>query len=53
MTDALREKIWDLVEPQLEAFERTGSYIDKRLLEKKVLDIIQDIELEIEGGYMR
>jgi hypothetical protein len=48
MTDAIKQRIWDLVAPQIEAFERTGAHIERRLLEQEVEDIFTDIEDEME-----
>ena len=44
MTDATKELIWELVEPQLEMYDRMNLPVERRMLEMKVLDLIQTIE---------
>lgn len=44
MTDATKELIWELVEPQFEMYDRMNLPVERRLLEMKVLDLIQTIE---------
>ena len=44
MTDATKELIWELVEPQLEMYDRMNLLVERRMLEMKVLDLIQTIE---------
>lgn len=46
MTDATKELIWELVEPQLEMYDRMNLPVERRMLEMKVLDLIQTIEDE-------
>ena len=48
MSDNIKQRIWNLIAPQIEAFDRTGAYIDRRLLEQEVEDIFTDIEDEME-----
>ena len=52
MTDAIKQRIWNLVAPQIEAFDRAGEYVDRRLLEQEVEDIITDIENEMETNML-
>ena len=49
MTDAVKNLIWDLVDPQLEVYNRTGAVVERTLLEHKVLEIIETIEKEEEA----
>ena len=46
MTDATKELIWELVEPQLEMYDRMNLPVERKMLEMKVLDLIQTIEDE-------
>lgn len=48
MLDNIKQRVWDLVAPQIEAFKRTGAHIECRFLEQEVEDIFTDIEDEIE-----
>ena len=49
MTDATKELIWELVEPQLEMYDRMNLPVERRMLEMKVLDLIQTIEEQEEA----
>ena len=49
MTDATKELIWELVEPQLEMYDRMNLPVERRMLEMKVLDLIQTIEEQEEN----
>lgn len=44
MTDEIKDLIWELVEPQLEMYDRMNLPVERTLLEHKVLDIFQEIE---------
>lgn len=46
MTDKIKDLIWELVEPQLEMYDRMNLPVERALLENKVLDIFQEIESE-------
>lgn len=46
VTDKIKDLIWELVEPQLEMYDRMNLSVDRALLENKVLDIFQEIESE-------
>ena len=48
MSDALKEKIWDLVAPLLVKYTQERLYVERLLLENAVLDLFQDIEEEID-----
>lgn len=44
MSDEVKNLIWELVEPQLEMYNRMNLPVERTLLEHKVLDIFQTIE---------
>lgn len=46
MTDETKELIWELVESQFEIYDRMNLPIERKILENKVLDLIQTIEDE-------
>lgn len=46
MSDEVKNLIWELVEPQLEMYDRMNLPVERTLLEHKVLDIFQEIESE-------
>ena len=46
MTDEIKDLIWELVEPQLEMYDKMNLPVERTLLEHKVLDVFQQIEEE-------
>ena len=50
MSDEVKNLIWELVEPQLEMYDRMNLPVERTLLEHKVLDIFQEIESEEDDG---
>lgn len=52
MTDRIKDLIWELVEPQLEMYDRMNLPVERTLLEHKVLDILQEIEEDEETSVL-
>ena len=46
MTDAIKQKIWDLMWPQIEAYDCSGDVLNRNFLTAKVEELIEEIEEE-------
>ena len=46
MSDEVKNLIWELVEEDLEMYNRLNMPMERKLLENKILDLIQAIESE-------